>query len=134
MAFISRDNKERIIIFDGVCIFCNKSLDMLIRLDKEKIFKYTSLQGEYVKTLDIPEGLDSIIFYEGGILYYKSTAILKIFRSLGGVWSMVNVLYIIPVGIRDYLYDMIAKYRYKFFGKMALCCVPTEDEKALFIP
>ena len=126
-------NKKKLIIFDGVCVFCNKSLDLLMKLDKNKIFKYTSLQGEYIKTLDIQEGIDSIIFYENGKLYYKSTAILKIFRALGGIWIVTNILYIIPVCIRDFIYDFIAKYRYKIFGKREYCRVVNEEEKKLFL-
>ena len=120
-------------IFDGVCGFCNKSIDTLMRLDEEKIFKYTSLQGEYVKKLAIPERLESIVFYEEGKLYYKSTAILKILRSLGGIWIITNMFYIIPTFIRDFIYDVIAKYRYKIFGKMQSCRMPKVGEKALFI-
>ncbi len=76
---------NQVIVFDGVCGLCNKSVDILIKMDKEKIFKYTSLQGEFVKTLDIEPDIDSIIFYEDDTLYYKSTAILKIFKSLDGM-------------------------------------------------
>ena len=132
-SWFHHEAKERIVIFDGICGFCNKSLDVLMKLDEEKIFKYTSLQGKYVKGLDVEEGLESIIFYEDGILYYKSTAILKILRSLGGIWVFSNMLYIIPRFLRDYIYDIIAKYRYKIFGKMDACRVPKKDEKRLFV-
>ena len=127
------EQKERIIVFDGVCGFCNKSIDILIKLDTQKSFKYTSLQGEYVKTLDIETDIDSIIFYEDGILYYKSTAILKILRSLGDIWVMSNIFYLIPKVIRDFIYDVIAKYRYKIFGKRDSCRMPKEGEQDLFI-
>ena len=125
--------KERIIIFDGICGFCNKSLDVLMKLDEEKIFKYTSLQGKYVKGLHVEEGLASIIFYKDGTLYYKSTAILKILRSLGGVWIVVNIFYLIPRVVRDAIYDVIAKYRYNIFGKMDACRMPKKGEAELFI-
>ena len=124
---------QSIIIFDGVCGLCNKSIDILIKLDHNKIFKYTSLQGDFVKTLDIPENLDSIIFYEDHTLYYKSTAILKILRSLGGLWIFTNIFYIIPRFIRDFIYDVIAKYRYNIFGKMESCRMPKEGEQERFI-
>ncbi len=125
--------KERIIIFDGICGFCNKSIDLLIKLDKDKLFKYTSLQGEYVKKLEIAKDLDSIVFYEEGQLYYKSTAILKILRSLGRVGILANIFFIIPKFIRDFIYDIIAKYRYRIFGKLESCRMPSEEEKELFI-
>jgi len=124
---------KSIIIFDGLCGLCNKSIGMLIKLDKYKIFKYTSLQGEYVKELDVEEGFESIIFYEDGTLYYKSTAILKILRSLGGMWVVVNVFYLIPRAVRDAIYNVIAKYRYNIFGKIDSCRMPKKGEETLFI-
>ena len=127
------EEKERIIVFDGICGFCNKSIDLIMKLDTQKRFKYTSLQGEFVRNLDIEPDIDSIIFYEDGTLYYKSTAILKIFRSLGGIWIMSNIFYIIPQVIRDFIYDVIAKYRYHIFGKMKSCRMPKEDERDLFL-
>ena len=127
------EQKERIIVFDGICRFCNKSIDFLMKLDTQKRFKYTSLQGEFVITLDIEPDMDSIIYYENSIIYYKSTAILKIFQALGGVWKITAIFYLIPKVIRDFLYDLIAKYRYKIFGKRESCRMPKEGEEELFI-
>ena len=124
---------QKIVFFDGVCGLCNQSVNILIRLDKHKIFKYSSLQGEYVKTLDIKEELDSIVFYDEGKTYYKTTAILKILRSLGGMWVVSNICYIIPRFIRDFIYDIVAKYRYNIFGKMESCRMPKSEEKELFL-
>ncbi|MDQ7047441.1 MAG: DCC1-like thiol-disulfide oxidoreductase family protein [Sulfurovum sp.] len=124
---------KRIIVFDGICGFCNQSVDFLIKLDKQKIFQYTSIQGEFIKTLDIEPDIDSIIFYEDGILYYKSTAILKILHSLGGIWVISKIFYLIPRFIRDFIYDMIAKYRYKIFGKREHCRMPNLGEENLFV-
>ena len=131
--WFSVKKKERIILFDGICGFCNKSLDVLMKLDEEKQFKYSSLQGEYIKGLELEEGVESIILYEEGTLYYKSTAILKILRSLGGVWIVVNIFYLIPKSIRDFIYDVIAKYRYHIFGKMESCRMPKKGEAELFM-
>jgi len=107
--------KEKIVIFDGICGLCNKSIDLLIKLDTHKIFQYTSLQGEFVKTLNIEPNIDSIIFYDEGRIYYT------------------NIFYLIPRSIRDFIYDVIAKYRYKIFGMMQSCRVPNESEEKLFI-
>ncbi len=125
--------KERIIVFDGICGLCNKSIDLLMKVDRQKIFKYTSMQGEFVQTLDIETSVDSIIFCEEGILYYKSTAILKIFQSLGGLYRMTTIFYLIPKFIRDFIYDIVAKHYYKIFAKMEYCRVLGADEKVLFI-
>jgi len=124
---------QKIIIFDGICGLCNKSVDILIKLDRKKQFLYTSLQGEFIKTLNIEPKIDSIIYYEDGDLFYKSTAILKILRSLGGIWVFANLFYIIPRAIRDFIYDLVAKYRYKIFGRMESCRLPEKGEEELFI-
>ncbi len=124
---------QKIIIFDGICGLCNNSINILIWLDTQKIFHYTSLQGEFIKTLDIEPNIDSIIFYEDGMLYYKSTAILQILRSLGGIWVLSNVFYIIPRVVRDFIYDIIAKYRYNIFSKMESCRIPKQGEQELFL-
>lgn len=133
MKMIQMQKHEKIIIFDGICGFCNKSVDILIKIDRQKRFKYTSLQGEFVKTLDIEPNIDSIIFYDDGTVYYKSTAILKIFQVLGGIWKVTAIFYLIPHVIRDFIYDVIAKYRYKIFGKRECCRMPKVGEQALFL-
>ena len=125
--------EEKIIVFDGVCGLCNYAVTLLINIDTQKRFKYTALQGRYVEKLDIEEGIDSIIFYENGQLYYKSTAILRIVRSLGGLWVTSGIFYIIPRFVRDYIYDSIAKYRYRIFGKEQICRMPKEGEEKLFL-
>lgn len=127
------EKKERLILFDGVCGFCNKSLDLFMKLDEEKIFKYTSLQGEHVKSLELEKDIDSIVLAEEGKLYYKSTAILKTLRALGGVWVLTNIFYLIPRFLRDNIYDVIAKYRYNIFGKMESCRMPKQGEAELFL-
>ena len=100
---------------------------------KKRFLNTPRFKGEYIKGLDVEEGLESIIFYEDGTLYYKSTAILKILRSLGGIWLLSSIFYIIPEIVRDFIYDIIAKYRYDIFGKMDTCRMPNKDEAALFI-
>ncbi|HHD78684.1 MAG TPA: DUF393 domain-containing protein [Epsilonproteobacteria bacterium] len=125
--------RDKVVIFDGVCGLCNASVNLLMRLDKKKTLRYTSLQGEYVKQSNIEKGIDSIVYVEQGIVYYKSTAILKILKSLGGIWVFINAFYLIPVWMRDFIYDVIAKYRYSIFGKMQSCRMPRKEEEELFI-
>jgi len=122
----------KIVIYDGVCGLCNHSVKLLIRLDKNKILRYTSLQGEFVKTVALDADIDSIVFYDEGRLYYKSSAILKILRSLGGFWVMVTFFYGVPRFIRDALYDVVAKYRQRFF-KSEQCRMILEQEQELFL-
>ncbi len=122
----------KIVIYDGTCGLCSRSLRLLIRLDRHKIFRYTSLQGKFVKTVPLDADIDSIVFYDEGTLYYKSSAILKILRSLGGFWVMVTLFYSIPRFIRDAAYDVVAKYRYRFF-KPQQCHMISAQEQELFL-
>ncbi len=124
---------QKVIIFDGVCGLCNKIVFLLIKWDKKALFRYTSLQGEYVKTLAVPKDIDSIVLYENGVLYYKSTAILRIVKSLGGAWVFFSLFYLIPRAVRDAMYDIIAKHRYKIFGKGRFCHHLTIKESEFFI-
>jgi len=125
---------EYVVIFDGECILCNRCVDILLRLDIRKRLRYTTSQGKFAKTHPIKIQIDSITFLENGIFHYKSTAILKILRSLGGIWIIANIFYIIPRFMRDFIYDIIAKHRYNIFGKMASCRIPNNDELNVFLP
>jgi predicted DCC family thiol-disulfide oxidoreductase YuxK/uncharacterized membrane protein YphA (DoxX/SURF4 family) len=133
-AWFESKEAKRVVLFDGVCGFCNKSVDLLLKLDEEKIFRYSSLQGEYAKGLSLPsEAMESIVFVEDDKLYYKSNAVLKIVISLGGVWRVMGIFYLIPRVMRDGIYDVIAKYRYKIYGKLESCRMPKKDEATLFL-
>ena len=125
---------ESIVIFDGVCALYNKSVNFLIKIDKKRVLKYTSIQGNYVKKLDIKKDIDSIIFYKNQKTYYKSTAILQILITLKGFWYIAYIFFIIPPFLRDYLYDIVARYRYIFFGKKESCrIISHHKEKELFL-
>lgn len=123
---------ENIVFFDGVCSFCNQSVDFLIKIDKKNCLKFASLQGETAKsklnqsTLD---KIDSIVYYQNSKIYTKSKAIIKLLMDIGGIWKVAYLGYIIPNFIRDYLYDLIARNRYKWFGKRETCRLPNEEEK-----
>ena len=122
----------KIVIFDGECGLCNHSVKLLIKLDRHKILRYASLQGNFVKTLPLDTTTDSIVFYDEGILYYKSSAVLRILRSLGGFWMMVTLFYGVPRFIRDAAYDVVAKYRYTFFRPQQ-CQIISRQEQELFL-
>lgn len=130
---MKKTKKQNIIIFDGVCGLCHSSIKLLIKLDKKNLFRYTSLQGEYVKNLEINSSIDSLIYYRNDEVYYRSTALLKIVKDLGGVWNLMQIFYIVPPFIRDAVYDLVAKYRYKIFGKVEECSVVSSEKKELFL-
>lgn len=126
-----------IVFFDGVCGLCNRSVDFLLWIDKKRKLRFTPIQGETAQTHlppDRRDNLDTIIFLCNGRLYFRSDAILMILRTLGGFWSVFVLGYLMPRGIRNWLYDRIASNRYRWFGKKDTCRLPTLQERASFLP
>lgn len=132
------DNKK-IILFDGVCNLCDAAVQFVIEHDKKDHFRFVALQSELgqqiLKHIGInTANIDSVILYEPSIAYYyKSAAALEIARSLGGIFHFGTVFKLIPTGIRNQLYDYIAKNRYKWYGKKENCLVPTAENKSKFL-
>lgn len=130
---------KKLILFDGVCNLCNTSVTKVIDNDKKNTFVFTALQSETGQQIldqlkiDISK-MDSIILYEPGISYdIKSTAALKIMNDFGGFWELTKLFWIFPEAFRDFIYDYIAKNRYKWFGKKENCMIPTPKLKAKFL-
>lgn len=127
-----------VIFFDGVCNLCNSSVQFVITHDRENYFKFAALQSEFAK-VQLPENLINInegasfILLENGKIYKKSTAALRVAKKLAGLWPLLYTLIIIPPFIRDAIYALIAKNRYKWFGKQESCWVPTPDLKSKFL-
>jgi predicted DCC family thiol-disulfide oxidoreductase YuxK len=132
-------NGKKIILFDGVCNFCNTSVLKVIKHDKKNVFLFTSLQSEIGKqiidhfNIDTSK-IDSIILIESESQYaIKSTAALKILNQFNGIWKLMQIFWIIPTFIRNSMYNYIAKNRYKWFGKKDECMIPTDEIKSKFI-
>jgi len=122
---------KKVILFDGVCNLCNQSVLKIIKYDKRNTFLFTALQSEkgkeILKLLRINSSkVDSIVLYDPGVSYdIKSTAALKIMQDFKGLWRISFLFLFIPEYIRNYLYDVIAKNRYQWFGKKEVCMIPT---------
>ena len=122
---------KKIILFDGVCNLCNAAIQYVIKHDKKDVFRFVALESELgIEILEYiginNRNIDSIILYEPGkAYYYKSNAALEIARSLGGIFTFGRLFIIVPTGIRNMLYDFVAKNRYKWFGKQENCLLPT---------
>ena len=129
--------QERILLFDGVCNFCNFWVNFVIKRDPAKKLRFTTLQGETAKTLladhDISNNLGTVIFIENGKAYTQSSAVLKVARQLNGGWKLFYGLIIIPKFLRDGIYNVVARNRYKWFGKKQNCMVPTAAVKERFL-
>ncbi len=129
---------ENILLFDGVCNLCNGMVNFIIRRDVKGKFKFASLQSEVGRSWMEKFGLsgkefESFVLIKKDKYYLKSTAALKTLRELGGVWKIFYVFILIPRPLRDFLYDMIAKSRYKIFGKRDTCMIPTPELEARFL-
>lgn len=128
---------KRIILFDGDCNFCDKSVQFIIKRDPEAIFTFTSQQGEVgqkmIKKHHAPASIDSIILIENDTYYLKSSAALRICRHLQGAWKLLFIFIIVPYPIRDFFYNILAKNRYKWFGKKDQCTLPTPEMRKRFL-
>ncbi|MBX7056385.1 MAG: DCC1-like thiol-disulfide oxidoreductase family protein [Pyrinomonadaceae bacterium] len=126
-----------IVLFDGVCNFCNGAVNFIIRHDKKRRFSFAALQSETGQRLRaeyaIDDDIDSIILIEDGRAYLHSTAGLRVAKGLGGIWAASYGLIIVPAFIRDFAYRTFAKYRYRLFGKKDVCMIPTPDIRERFI-
>ncbi|MDA6070806.1 DCC1-like thiol-disulfide oxidoreductase family protein [Flavobacterium sp. AC] len=130
---------KKIILFDGVCNLCNGAVQFIIKNDKKDIFRFVALQSELGIEISNYIGvdqkkIDSIILYNPGVAYYyKSSAVLEIAKNLGGFYNLMFVFKIFPEKFRNYVYDYIAKNRYKWYGKKESCMIPTPELKAKFL-
>ena len=139
MMSIDLEPNKQLILFDGVCNLCDASVQYIIKHDRQDSFRYTALQSEVGQKIREQfhinaEKTDSILLYseEKGI-YYKSTAALKIASKLGFPRNLLSVFLIIPPFIRNWVYDFIAKNRYKWYGKKDDCMIPTPELKSKFL-
>lgn len=128
---------RKVVFFDGVCHLCNGFVDAVISRDSQHQFLFAPLQGSTAETLLSPkdrEALDTVIYYEAGKTYYRSSAVLKILSGLGGVYNLSRLGWIIPGFLRDVLYKVIANNRYAWFGKRDFCRLPTANERSYLLP
>jgi predicted DCC family thiol-disulfide oxidoreductase YuxK len=130
---------KKIILFDGVCNLCNSAVQFIIKHDKKDVFRFVPLQSDLgldiLKYIGIDFAkIDSIVLYEPGVAYYyKSDAALQIAKSLNGLYSFGIIFKIIPNGIRNQLYDYIARNRYNWYGKKESCMIPSPEVKIKFL-
>jgi predicted DCC family thiol-disulfide oxidoreductase YuxK len=127
-----------VILFDGVCNFCNSAVNFVIKRDRKKQIFFAPLQTETAKKLlaqyELPaDEMQSFVFIEKGKAYTRSTAALRVCRYLSALWPLCYGAIIVPGFIRDAIYNWIAKHRYKWFGVRQQCMIPTAEIKARFL-
>lgn len=130
---------KKIILFDGVCNLCNSSVRYVIKNDKNDLFRFASLQSDIgqkiLKHIGVASDYsESVLLYEPGVAYFaKSGAAIEIANTIGGVFSMMSIFKIIPSFLRNPIYDFIAKNRYKWYGKLDECSIPTPELRDKFL-
>jgi predicted DCC family thiol-disulfide oxidoreductase YuxK len=133
-----QNGSEKILLFDGICNLCNGAIRFVIKRDPAGKFKFAALQSETGKQLvekfGLPaKGTDSFVFITGDQHYLRSSAALRVLKAIGGGWKWFYVFMVIPRPIRDFVYNMIARSRYRIFGKRDTCMVPTPDLQDRFV-
>jgi predicted DCC family thiol-disulfide oxidoreductase YuxK len=133
------DSDRPLLLFDGVCNLCNSFVQTIIRNDKRQLFRFSSLQSgtgqrvlQYIQqnTGTVP---DSLILLYRGKLYFKSDAALKTASLLKGKWLFLTAGYIVPRFIRNIIYDIVARNRYRWYGKRDECMMPTPELNSRFL-
>ena len=132
------DPAHPLVLFDGVCNLCNGSVQLIIRHDPRGVFRFASLQSPLGEEMLARFGIDrrivdSVILVEGDRWYRESDAALGIARRLGGGWKALAVLRAIPRPLRDALYRLVARNRYRWFGKQETCWLPTPELRERFL-
>lgn len=131
------DNKN-IILFDGVCNLCNGFVQFVIKRDKNAVFKFASLQSEtgqeVLRKYNLPvDELTSVIYVQNENVFLRSEAALRIASQLDGIWKLSKILLVFPTPLRDFVYNFIARNRYRIFGKRDECLLPTAELKSRFL-
>ena len=126
-----------LILFDGFCHLCNRSVSLVIRKDRKRLFRYGALQSEagvfLQNRIQVPAGTDSVILVEEGMVFTESEAALRIAARLPFPWSVAVIFRIVPRFLRDLVYRWIAAHRYAWFGKRNSCRIPSREEYELFL-
>lgn len=134
----SMPDQRQLVIFDGVCHFCNGAVNFIIKRDPTGIFVFSPMQTEFAKSLLAQHqitnvGVDTLVLIKNGQCLIYSTAALEIAKELRGLWFCFSIFRWLPVSFRDACYKLFARNRYRLFGRQASCMVPDEQVKARFL-
>jgi predicted DCC family thiol-disulfide oxidoreductase YuxK len=129
---------QNLILFDGVCNFCNGAVQMVIEIDRQKVFKFASIQSELGQRLYREHGLDpgdiqTLMLVDGDRILTKSDAVLAVLAKLEGGWQLLSAFQVLPRSLRDVAYSEFARQRFRLFGRRESCMVPTDDVCDRFI-
>jgi predicted DCC family thiol-disulfide oxidoreductase YuxK len=127
-----------ILVFDGVCVFCSRWVDFILRHDRSHSIRFAAMQSERGHALLVAHGLDpddplSLLYVVGEDAFVDSEAILRIATTLGGAWRHAGLARVVPRAWRDAAYRAFARRRYRWFGRRDTCRVPTPEERTRFL-
>ena len=127
-----------VVIFDGVCKFCSHSVNFILRHERKPDLFFAPFQSaagtRLLREFDLlEEGSKTFVLISGGAAYVKSEAAIHVARNFRGAWKILSLARFIPRPIRDHLYDFIARNRYRWFGRLDTCIVPTPELAARFV-
>ena len=133
-----KEKESTILLFDGVCNLCNWAVIFIIKRDRKEKIKFASLQSEFgqsfLKQYNLATcEINSVVFIKNDNYFIKSTAVLEVLKTLDGVWKYFYFLISLPHPVSDFMYDLLAKYRYKIFGKRDNCMIPRPDIEERFL-
>ena len=128
---------DDVILYDGVCIFCSRWVRFVARRDVERRFRFTAIQSAYgtrlAQAFEIdPDDPDTNAVVHGGQAFFKSDAALMVLSHLPG-WAWTRALFAVPKPLRNAVYNLVARNRYRIFGKYDACFVPDADLRARVI-
>lgn len=128
---------QTIVFFDGVCHLCNAAVDFLVARDPKQRLRFAALQGQTSAKLLPPtlrEDLKTVLVWKNGKILQKSSAILASLQEIGGVWKLLALLgAVFPKFLRDAVYDVVARNRYRWFGQRETCRIPTAEERRVLL-
>jgi predicted DCC family thiol-disulfide oxidoreductase YuxK len=132
-----------VLLYDGVCGFCNKSVQTIIAHDRRGVMRFAALQSEFARSVverhSELKNVDSLVLVERSQetdeerVHVRSAAALRVASYLGGFWKLLLAFKVVPAPIRDYFYDLFARHRYRLFGKHDACLLPPPEVRARFI-
>lgn len=136
--------KQPLILFDGICNLCSTSVQFVIKQDHQELFYFAALQSQIgmeitarstAQTTEQTHShqLDSVLLYHNGKVYKKSSAALQTLKLLGGIWSLAYLFILVPLPIRNFIYDFIGRRRYRWFGKKKQCWLPDASLNKRFL-
>jgi predicted DCC family thiol-disulfide oxidoreductase YuxK len=132
-------HKQKILFYDGLCGLCHELVRFVVDVDKEERIKFSALQSEYAanslgaKHPELIENLQTVVYLRHGTYFFRSHAALLLLSDLGGLWTILSVARFLPAKLNDSIYNIVATYRYKIFGKLDVCSLPTPEERRRFL-